>query len=813
MATNYNVTPMLAQYLEIKKKHADAILFYRMGDFYEMFMDDATIAAPVLEVQLTSRDRNSANPMPMCGVPHHSAMGYIQKLLAAGHKVALCEQVEDPATAKGIVKRDVVRVLTPALIGDPDLVPADTTTLLLSIRQTATGLEVALVDLLGCQWKQGELPHHKPLFDLLLEYGPKEILTHGEVARETWFKEMLSHFPQCLITRRDEYFEKSAVEATKAYLRETQKIEEMTFLAEPTPLHTQTSLRLDPTTLASLEITRGQGEGNTLAEVLDSTVTPMGRRLLREWLSHPSCEIGVIEQRLDAVECLLGDFSLATELKNKLSEIRDLERLATKAALGLALPRDLGAIRDILKSIPSLREVLAKASADALRSLGEKLAPLGDLTAKLDAALEDTLPATYRDGGILRASFHPEIAEYRMLSQDAKGMLAQMEIRERERTGISTLKVKYNRVFGYTIEITKSQLVKVPSDYIRKQTIANGERYITEELKKFEEKAITAEHKLKVLEEGLFLELRGEAARQSALLHHNARLLAQLDVIASFSVCARNRGYTRPQLHADWDLDIRDGRHPVIETLLAAGKFVPNSIEFHHHDSRTWILTGPNMSGKSTIMRQSALIALMAHAGSFVPATYAKIPLLDAIFTRIGSSDDLARGRSTFMVEMSEVSRILEKATTRSLILIDEIGRGTSTYDGLSLAWSLLEYIHQEIGAKTLFATHFHEVTALEKLLPGVKNGNVLVDRWKDEIVFLHKLGTGVCSQSYGIEVARLAGLPPKVLLRAKTILGHLETQSRRGDRTRNRALETQENQMAFFEEAKLLETQARLEN
>lgn len=800
---------MLSQYLEIKKKHADAVLFYRMGDFYEMFLEDAILAAPILEVQLTSRDRNSEHPIPLCGVPHHSAMGYIQKLLAAGLKVALCEQVEDPATAKGIVKREVVRVLTPALIGDPDLVPTDSTNFLMSLKQASAGIDVVLVDLLGCQIKQGELSHPKPLFDLLLEYSPREILIDDETARQSWLKDMLSHYPSCLLTKRDEYFKNGALSAVKDYLRETQKMESASYLMEPTPLHSQDSLRLDPTTLASLEVL---GKEHTLAEVLDYTVTAMGRRLLREWLTHPSKDLAILQRRQNAVQNFLENAPLGQGLKEKLADVRDLERLATKTALGLALPRDLGAIRDILKTLPEMRTLLARGTEE-LRELGEKLSPLPELTSSLDGALEDTLPAIFRDGGIFRSSYRTEIEEYRGLSQDAKGMLAAMETRERDRTGISTLKVKYNRVFGYTIEISKSQLSKVPTDYTRKQTIANGERYITEELKRFEEKVVTAEHKLKTLEESLFLELRAQVAGQSALLHHNARVLAEIDVLMSFAVGARERGYVRPELHTGWEMEIIAGRHPVIETLLPAGQFVPNSLEFSEPECRTLIITGPNMAGKSTIMRQSALIALMAHVGSFVPAERARIPLLDAIFTRIGSSDDLARGRSTFMVEMSEVSRILEKASTRSLILIDEIGRGTSTYDGLSLAWSLLEFIHTEVGAKTLFATHFHEITSLEKLLPGIRNANVLVDRWKDEIVFLHKLGEGVCNQSYGIEVAKLAGIPSRVLVRAKTILGHLETQSRRGDRTRNRALETHENQMGFFEEQKGPESQARLEN
>jgi len=828
------LTPMLSQYLEIKRQHADALLFYRMGDFYEMFFDDAVTAAPVLEVQLTSRDRNAKNPIPMCGVPHHAASAYVQKLIARGFKVAICEQVEDPKQVKGLVRREVIRVVTPALIGDPELVAEEACNILACLFEepvnakpdfdTDSGprVQLGLLDLLRGEVKTGTLSSTKSLTDLFCETNPKEILIPEGLEDRKWLRELLKLFPTMVITRRAEYFiprkdgsESITVSALKSYLKETQKLENLPHLQSPIPLLEMGGMHLDLTTLAALEVVKGISprEGKTLFDVLDRTSTPMGRRALREWLMRPLANAPAIEARLSSVENLVRDHQLAESLRAALAQIRDLERLTTKTALGLAMPRDLVAIRSVLEALPAINSFLKKATAPLLSSFRKRLNPLGELTQDLAQALEDLPPATLRDGGIFRDSYHPQIAELRSLSKDAKGTIAGIEIREKNRTGIPSLKVKYSRVFGYTIEITKAYLNKVPAEYHRKQTIAGGERFITEELKRFEEKVVTADHKLKTLEEGLFIELRKKVAAESPTLLQNARLLAELDVLLGFAQIARERGYERPTLHSGWQLDVEDGRHPVIETLLPAGEFVPNSIHFSEQECRTLIITGPNMAGKSTIMRQVALIAIMAHAGSFVPGKKVHLPVVDAIYTRIGSSDDLTRGRSTFMVEMTEVARILEKATPQSLILIDEIGRGTSTYDGLSLAWSLLEHIHTQVRAKTLFATHFHEVTALEKTMPQIRNANVLVEKWKNEIVFLHKLGPGICSQSYGIEVAKLAGLPPKVLLRAKQILDLLESQSQRGSRARSRALEIHENQLAFLEGLEALETRSELDS
>jgi DNA mismatch repair protein MutS len=818
--TNRPLTPMLAQYLEIKRQHPDSFLFYRMGDFYELFFDDALEGAPLLEVQLTSRDKSAENPIPMCGVPHHSAMAYVQKLLAHGKKVALCEQVEDAATAKGLVRREVSRVLTPALIGDPDLVPEESSNILASLQQINQQYELSLLDLLGSRVRSGTVASETILIDTLRQSPPKEILIPAALTERALLKTLRALFPSALITVRDKYFHETEPKAPKtltalrAYLQETQKIDPKILTGTIDPLLSGKTLSIDSVSIRSLEILEGLFEKSapSLAGTLDRTLTPMGRRLFRDWLSHPLAKLEEIKERHEAVRTLINDVSLQESVRKELSEIRDLERLTTKTVLGLAMPRDLVAIREILKRVPVLKTSLALCNARLLKREADALDSLDALTQRLEATLEDLPPATFREGGLIRESFDPQVRELRQLSQDAKGTIASMETREKTRTGISSLKIKYSKVFGYTIEVTSSHLSKVPKDYIRKQTIANGERFITEELKAFEEKAITADQKLKTLEESLFLRLRAEVSSFSRPLIQNARVLAELDALQSFAISSREFHFVEPEMHEGWELIIEDGRHPVVESLLPPGEFVPNSIHFSESDCRTLIITGPNMSGKSTIMRQVALISLLAHAGSFVPAKKAKIPVIDSLFTRIGSSDDIAGGRSTFMVEMSEMARILDHATDRSLILVDEIGRGTSTYDGLSLAWSIVEFLHTDVRAKTLFATHFHEVTALENALPGVRNANVLVEHWNEEIVFLHRLAPGGCNRSYGIEVAQLARLPSKVLLRARDILGVLESQSQRGNKARSRALNLGEKQMAFFDPSGASETRTRTE-
>jgi DNA mismatch repair protein MutS len=794
-AASSQLTPLMQQYLGIKKENPDSILFFRLGDFYEMFFEDAVIAAPVLEVQLTSRDKSSANPIPMCGIPYHAAGNYIQKLIQKGFKVAICEQTEVPVSGKAgktIIKREVARVVTPSLVGDPDLVSESSSHLLLAIRELPEGsYEIAILDLLGGELRVGHVFSEESLWDWILRLSPKEFLVEN-LENHSWVCELKKRFPQTLITVRKDFFTEGALAAAKSYLRETQKNEKEAHFSEPLSLNANEGMRLDATALHSLEILKSHsasGEGASLLSVLDHCLTPMGRRTLKDWLSRPLVCAEEISKRHEAVEECVNDPALLDNLKSELSGIRDLERLTSKTALGLSMPRDLVAIREILKHLPRIKARLLGARSALFKTFGTELDSLSELTETLELCLQDEAPATLRDGGIFRDSSQPEIAELRGLSKDAKGTIASIELREREATGISNLKIKFSKVFGYTFEVTSAHLKKVPPHFHRKQTIANGERFVSEELKEFEEKVMTAETRLKSLEEQLFIELRSKVARESSALMRNAKKLGALDCILSFAKVSRERGYVRPELHSGWNLEVREGRHPVVETRVEPGKFVPNDIFFDEELCRTLIITGPNMAGKSTIMRQVALIAIMAQAGCFIPASQAQLPILDAVFTRIGSSDDLSRGQSTFMVEMSEVARVLEQATSQSLLVIDEIGRGTSTYDGLSLAWSLVEFIHTQLGAKTLFATHFHEITALEKKFPALRNASVLVEKLENEIVFLHRLEAGSCNRSYGIEVARLAGLPSQVLTRAGEILSELESQSSKGSSSKCEAL------------------------
>lgn len=776
----------MQQYLGIKKDYPDSVLFFRLGDFYEMFFEDAVVAAPVLEVQLTSRDKSSENPIPMCGIPHHAASNYIQKLIQKGFKVAICEQAEVPVSGKSgktVIKREVARVVTPALVGDPDLVSDSHQNILLTIHwMSENEFELAILDLLGGELKLGHVSGLEGLVDWVLRLNPKEFLIHESKREANWVQQLKNRFPDILISFRGNIFSSGALNAARAYLQETIKRETPLSFLEPLSLDEQDRLSLDATALNALEIIQSHsasGERSSLLSVLDCCVTPMGRRTLKDWLSRPLLNLSAITQRHEAVDTLVNHLSLFQSIRSELSEIRDLERLTTKTVLGLSMPRDLVAIRENLRHLSPVKQALRNHSAPLIKEFESQLNALPELLQLLDESLKDEVPATLRDGNIFKDSYRQEIKELRSLSQDAKSMIAAMETREKESTGISNLKIKFSKVFGYTFEVTATHLKKVPSHFIRKQTIANGERFITEELKQFEEKVMTAEVKLKAIEEELFLELRSQVAQRSEALMKNAKILGALDCLLSFAKVSRERGYQRPNVHLGWNLEIREGRHPVVETKVERGKFIPNDIVFDEEACRTLLITGPNMAGKSTIMRQVALISIMAQAGCFVPAREANIPVIDAVFTRVGSSDDLARGQSTFMVEMSEVARILEKASSRSLLLIDEIGRGTSTYDGLALAWALLEHIHTHVKAKTLFATHFHELTALEKNYPSLRNANVLVKKLDQEIIFLHRLEFGSCNRSYGIEVARLAGLPVSVLGKAAQLLHSLEIEAR----------------------------------
>jgi len=780
-------TPLMQQYLSIKKDYPDSILFFRLGDFYEMFFEDAERAAPLLEVQLTSRDKASETPIPMCGIPHHSASGYIQKLLQKGLKVAICEQTEVASASKPgktIIQREVARVVTPALVGDPALVSENQRQLLMVIHPEKKplienlGFEIAVLDLFAGEIYSGKLADLDSLLDWTLRLRPQEVLLSDNQKESEWFKKIQKAFSKTVFTFRLGIWDQGALEASRSYLKENLKGAIPHQLFHCLPLEEDRYLGLDATTLDSLEILKPSShtnEDSSLISNLDYCLTPMGRRTLKDWLSRPLTQLKEIEKRHEAVEALVEAPSLFNQLHNELSQMRDLERLTTKSVLGLSLPRDLVAIRENLKRIPQIKEALKKSPSTLLLDFDSRLNELKDLTHELEESLLDDAPATAKEASIFKESFHEDIKELRSLCGDAKGKIAAMEAREKEQTGISSLKIKFSKVFGYTFEVTTPHLKKVPPHYHRKQTIANGERFVTEELKGFEEKVLSAETKLKALEEQLFVQLRKKVSDQSEALLRNAKILGALDCLWSFSKVSKDRDYKKPKMHSDWSLEIKGGRHPVIEMKVEPGTFIPNSVSFNQESCRTLLITGPNMAGKSTIMRQVALICIMAQAGCFVPAEQADLALIDAVYTRIGSSDNLAQGQSTFMVEMSEVARILEKATEKSLLIIDEIGRGTSTYDGLSLAWALLEHIHSHLNAKTLFATHFHELTQLEDPYPQLRNAQVLVEKQDNHILFLHRLAWGSATRSYGIEVARLAGILPEILERASVLLKRFE--------------------------------------
>ncbi len=770
---------MLLQYWAVKREHLDAIVFYRMGDFYEMFFDDATIAAPLLGLQLTAREKGSENPVPMCGLPHHAAHGYAQKLIKAGKKVAICEQMEPSTPGRGLVRREVLRVVTPGLVADPSMVSEERGNYLYACVLTESGLRAAAFDLLAQDLRAADAMDSEAFLEALREDQPSELLTNRETARAKWFQKIAEELPEMLVTVREDYFVAgSPGRAIGKYLVETQKMSVGDF-DRPRPLVREDVLRIDSVALRALEILDARLPGTpTLAGTLDRTRTPMGRRLLREWLARPLTSIATLNERLDAVSTVRASGSLREALIQALKPIGDLERVATKTEMGLANPRDLGALGSMLLALPQLVETLKQAGNQRFRTIAEAIDLLTPLCAQLQRELLDDLPNNYREGNIFRDDTHPELAELRTLARDAKSVLAALENRERERTGIPSLKVKYSRVFGYTIEITTTHLAKVPKEYRRKQTIAGGERFITEELVALEDKITRAEERLRGLEESMFLALRLRAAEHGGALRQNARLIAEVDVLGAFALVAAENDYCRPEWTTDGTYLLEDARHPVLEQLMPSRSFVPNSVDLSSDAERTLVITGPNMGGKSTYLRQTALVSLMAQAGCYVPARRAALPILDAIFTRIGSGDDLARGRSTFMVEMTEMARIVDHATANSLVVVDEIGRGTSTYDGLALATAIVEHLHRSCKARTLFATHFHELTRLADRLPGVGNRNVLVERWNDELRFVHRVVPGAASRSYGVEVAKLAGLPNALLQRAEELCAQLERQA-----------------------------------
>jgi DNA mismatch repair protein MutS len=806
-------TPAMRQYLDAKQQHRDAILLFRMGDFYEMFYEDALVAARALELTLTSRSKDAdGGGIPMCGVPFHAVDGYIARLVRKGFRVAICDQVEDPRKAKGIVKREVVRVVSPGTLTAADYLDAREPAFLMSVATAKHAVGVALLDLSTGEFTAAEYAGPdgmQTLADELAVLRPREIVVadagNGSSASsipaiaasglpvtpiEGWAFDHESARRALLDQLRAGGLEgfgldghPAAVAAGGAlvhYLRGTQKVD-LAHVRSIAYRQRADSLLIDPTTLKHLEILEGSEggrDGSLLAE-LDCTVTALGSRLLRGWLLRPLVALEPIRDRLDAVEELAFRTTERGKFREAIKGVQDLERLVARAALGTAGPRDLVGLKHSLAVVPRLRALAADLQAPLVRSLVAQLDDLADLRQTIDATLVDDPPALARDGGFARDGVDGELDELRRISRSGKQVIAEMEERERARTGIASLKVRYNRVFGYYIEVSKSNLHAVPSDYHRKQTIAGGERFITPALKEYEEKVLGADERILERELEIFERLRAEVAGEAPRIQATARALAALDVLAALAEDAAVKNYTKPHVHDADDLSVVDGRHPVVERRASAtgGAFVPNDVTLNASSCQLVILTGPNMGGKSTYLRQTALLCVMAQAGSFVPAREAKIPLVDRIFARVGASDNIARGHSTFMVEMQETANILHTASARSLVVLDEIGRGTSTFDGLSIAWAVAEYLatHPRVRPKTLFATHYHELTDLADATPGVANYHVAAREWKDDIIFLHKIVPGRSDRSYGIQVARLAGLPGAVIERAREILVALE--------------------------------------
>ncbi len=806
----------MRQYLDAKQQNRDAILFFRMGDFYEMFYEDALVAARALELTLTSRSKDAnGGGIPMCGVPFHAVDGYISRLVKKGFRVAICDQVEDPRKAKGLVKREVVRVVSPGTLTDASYLDAREPAFLMAIapagpKGSPAAIGVALLDLSTGEFTAAE--YHGPggpaaLADEIALLRPREVIVPADVDIATRLPMVVaSALPVTPVdawtfdgeSARRALLDQlqtgglegfglethgAAVAAAGAlvrHLRATQKLD-LAHVRAIRYRERSDTLLVDPTTLRHLEIVEGSGGGRTgsLLEVLDCTVTSIGSRRLRSWLLGPLIALEPIRDRLDAVEELAFRTTDRGKFRETLKSIQDLDRLVARAALGTAGPRDFLGLKQSLAVIPRVRTLLAALQAPLVVSLVAELDDLVDVRDAIERTVLDAAPALARDGGVVRDGVDTELDELRTISRSGKQVIAEMETRERVRTGIASLKVRYNRVFGYYIEISKSNLGAVPPDYHRKQTIAGGERFITPALKEYEEKVVGADERILERELEIFEKLRCAVAGEAVRIQATSRALATLDVLAALAEAAAANNYTKPHMHDGDELVVVDARHPVVERRAsAAGEpFVPNDISLNRTTSQLVILTGPNMGGKSTYLRQTALLAVMAQAGSFVPAREAKIPLVDRIFARVGASDNIARGQSTFMVEMQETASILHNATARSLVVLDEIGRGTATFDGLSIAWAVAEYLaaHSVARPKTLFATHYHELTDLADATPGVVNFHVAAREWKDDIVFLRKIVPGRSDRSYGIQVARLAGLPHAVIDRAREILGALE--------------------------------------
>ena len=803
-------SPMMQNYLKTKEDYKDCILFYRLGDFYEMFFDDAITASRELELTLTGKDCGQEERAPMCGIPYHAAETYVARLISKGYKVAICEQLEDPKTAKGIVKRDVIRVVTPGTVIESNLLEEKKNNYIMAIYKNGIYFGMSVCDLSTGDFRMTQIRdtnNFAMLMDEISRYSPSEIVVNElmfnsteeiikikerfetYISKSNGFSQNVNEIKERsrIVNEDDKEIEKldeyilaiTAANGLIAYLVDTQK-NNLEYLNKILLYNTSKYMSLDINARRNLEITeklRDKSKKGTLLWVLDKTSTSMGGRLLRRWLNDPLVDECHINRRLESVKELKEDIILRGDIVDSLKKVYDIERLASKISYGSANGRDLISLKNSTAQLPGIKTILSKAKSQMLKDLYGELDELQDIYAIIDKAIVDEPPISVKEGGLIKLGYDEEIDRLKTATTDGKNWVLKLEAEEREKTGIKGLKVGFNKVFGYFIEVTKSNLSQVPDRYIRKQTLANCERYITEDLKRLENEILGAEEKVINLEYNAFVEIRDEIEKNVQRVQKSANIISILDVLASFATVADDMNYVMPTVDNSGIIDIKDGRHPVIEKIIGGSEFVPNDTYLDKGENRLSIITGPNMAGKSTYMRQVALITLMAQCGSFVPASYAKIGVVDKIFTRVGASDDLSMGQSTFMVEMMEVATILKEATQNSLVILDEIGRGTSTYDGLSIAWAVAEYISdkEKCGAKTLFATHYHELIQLEEKLEGVKNYSIAVKEKGEDIIFLRKIISGDTDESYGVHVAKLAGVPKAVTTRANEVLRSIE--------------------------------------
>ncbi|MCC5909889.1 MAG: DNA mismatch repair protein MutS [Clostridiaceae bacterium] len=815
------LTPMMRQYMDIKNKHTDALLLFRLGDFYELFFDDAITASKELEITLTGRDCGLDQKAAMCGVPYHSATSYINKLVLKGYKVAICEQVEDASEAKGIVKRDVVRIITPGTLIDTDLLEEKKNNYLMCIYGCKEGFGLSYVDISTGELFSTEIitgDTKQRLKDEIAKIQPKEIIYYIEKQDalnlewdldlytniyDAWrfeykyaLEQLKEHFNILTVDGLGFSNQHLGVNSTGAlldYLKSTQK-RSLNHLYKIDIYNLSKCMTLDLTTRKNLELTetiREKSKRGSLLWILDKTKTSMGGRMLRKWIEEPLLDTKIICHRLDAVEVLKEDILFRSELKDNLKKIYDLERLCARISYGSATPRDLVALKNSLTHLPSVKALLQDKNGSLFKNILQHIGLHYEEKELIEASILDEPSISLKEGNIIKTGYDKAIDELRIASTEGKTWISNLEKEERQKTGIKSLKIGFNKIFGYFIEVTKSNLHMVPQQYIRKQTLSNCERYITPELKEVETKILGSEEKVVLLEYQRFVEVRNKLEEKVVKIQRTASALAQLDALYSLAEVAAENGYIKPIMNNKGTIDIQGGRHPVVEKMLENNMFISNDTHLDEESREVAIITGPNMAGKSTYMRQVALIVLMAQVGSFVPATKATIGIVDRIFTRVGASDDLSQGQSTFMVEMSEMANILNNATSKSLLILDEIGRGTSTFDGLSIAWAVVEYISKFLKSKTLFSTHYHELTDLEGTMKGIKNYRISIKEDGDDIIFLRKVIEGSADKSYGIQVARLAGLPQHVINRARTILSDLEKNDLKEDNISNENTKT----------------------